>query len=64
MTTSEENKGLKDRTDLESGPIYLVKVDYIEGKPKYPLYVLLEETMGHDTYHAPGDHRVTAKARG
>ena len=40
----------------------MVKVELIEEKPKYPPYVLVEHTLSHDTYHAPGDHQPTADA--
>lgn len=31
----------------------MVKVEYIEEKPKHPPYVLVEDTLGHGIYHAP-----------
>ena len=40
----------------------MVKVELIEEKPKYPPYVLVEDTLGHDIYHAPEDHQPTVKS--
>ena len=39
----------------------MVKVELIEEKPKYPPYVLVEDTLGHDAYHDPEDHQPTVK---
>ncbi|CAI5706016.1 unnamed protein product [Peronospora farinosa] len=39
----------------------MVKVEFIEEKPKYPPYVLVEDTLGHDAYHDPEDHQPTVK---
>ena len=39
----------------------MFKVEIIEDKPNYPPYVLVEDTLGHDTYHAPEDHQLTVK---
>ena len=33
----------------------MVKVEYIEEKPKHPPCVFVEDTLGHGMYHAPGD---------
>ena len=38
----------------------MVKVKRIEEKPKLPPYVLVDETLGHDIYHAPEEHQLTA----
>ena len=59
MTQEEKNKGSKDRTDLGTGPANMVKVEIFEDKPKYPPYVLVEDALGHDIYHAPADHQPT-----
>ncbi|CAI5705396.1 unnamed protein product [Peronospora effusa] len=39
----------------------MVEVEFIEEKPKYPQYVLVEDTLGHDAYHDPEDHQPTVK---
>ncbi|CAI5706022.1 unnamed protein product [Peronospora farinosa] len=39
----------------------MVEVEFIEEKPKYPPYVLVEDTLGHDAYHDPEDHQPTVK---
>ncbi|CAI5716688.1 unnamed protein product [Peronospora effusa] len=61
VTQEETNKGSKDRPDLGRGPVNMVEVELIEDKPKYPPYVLVEDTLGHDAYHDPEDHQPTVK---
>ena len=56
-----KNKGSKGRPDLGRGPVNMAKVEIIEDKPKYPPYVLVEDALGHGTYHAPEDHQLTVK---
>ena len=58
--TKEKNKESKDRPVLGRGQVNKVKVEIIEEKPKYPPYVLSEDTLGHDTYHA---QRTNSKRR-
>ncbi|CAI5706258.1 unnamed protein product [Peronospora effusa] len=61
VSQEETNKGSKDRPDLGRGPVNMVEVEFIEEKPKYPPYVLVEDTLGHDAYHDPEDHHPTVK---
>ncbi|CAI5709105.1 unnamed protein product [Peronospora effusa] len=61
VTQEEKNKGSKDRPGLGRGPVNMFEVEFIEEKPKYPPYVFVEDTLGHDAYHDPDDHQSTVK---
>ncbi|CAI5705769.1 unnamed protein product [Peronospora farinosa] len=48
VTKEERTKDRKTDQTLGEGPVNKVEVEHLQEKPKYPPYVLVEDTLGHD----------------